>query len=149
LSLNLGQLLSRNESNHLSAILGQLLESNGQLLGTERATLVDLISKAAQDGSISAVETNTVAFFGRLAVLLIEGLHLVQLDDSPSSPSGVGGQLVLDVDNNVFVHVDSLVASWHISSPKINFLIYRGYPTATPHVDLYQMSSKKISLKSG
>ncbi len=102
--LHLSQLVGGNETDDLAGILGQLLESDGELLGAQGATLEKLLSEAAEDVRIGAVEADTVVFLGDLAVLLVGRLALVELHDGLGSPSGIGTELLFDVSDNRFVH---------------------------------------------
>jgi len=60
LRLELFQLLSRNQAHHLFAILGQFLVGDGELFGSQRTTLEQLLSKTGENHTIQSVESHTV-----------------------------------------------------------------------------------------
>lgn len=120
-----------NHPDNLPVVLGQLFERDGELLGAQGATFEDLLSEAAEDVRVGAVEADTVLLLGDLAILLIHRLLLVELDNGTGGPSRVAAQLRFDVIDNHLVHGTSVDKRWPVSRKKSNNLHFPRIQTPT------------------
>jgi|LauGreDrversion4_2_1035121.scaffolds.fasta_scaffold70453_5 hypothetical protein len=109
LLLHLNQFILGNLTDDLLGILGEFAEGDGQLFGAEGPALVDLFREGRQNERIGPIEPHPVVVTSGLGGLFISRLTFPQLDDGPSGPGGVGGELVLDVGDNRFVHRENSI----------------------------------------